>query len=67
LRSTLGNTAAGPVGAVLGTLLQAASNITNNSNVQRPSHTRAATLEPGRYWFISGLMFTDNIFFLKSY
>jgi hypothetical protein len=47
---------------VLGTLLQAANTITSDSNVQRPSPTRAVTPEPGRNWFFSGLMFTDNIF-----
>jgi iron(III) transport system substrate-binding protein len=50
------------VGALLGTLLQAASAITKDSRLQRPCHLRAATPEPKRYRFFPLFVFTDNIF-----
>jgi iron(III) transport system substrate-binding protein len=50
------------VGALLGTLLQAASAITKDSRLQRPCPLRAATPEPKRYRFFPLFVFTDNIF-----
>jgi iron(III) transport system substrate-binding protein len=50
------------VGALLGTLLQAASAITKDRRLQRPCPLRAATPEPKRYRFFPLFVFTDNIF-----